>query len=131
MKINGSRHRTTLLGQLRPGRTHSRLELAASTGLSVATVSRITRDLVRRKVLLEVAAPRAALGRPTRGLELNGASGRVIGISLLYPVLRALVLNLRGEVLKQTDAPVSWNKGAAGVLQPLKKTVQALARGNP
>ena len=133
MKINGSRHRTELLAQLRPGRTHSRSELAASTGLSVATVSRITRDLVRRKVLLEVAAVSspAALGRPTRGLELNGDSGRVLGISLLYPVLRALVLNLRGEVLKQTDAPVSWNKGAAGVLQPLKKTVQALARGNP
>src|SRR6185369_17619321 len=133
MKINGSRHRMELLGRLRPGRTHSRLELAAATGLSVATVSRITRDLVRRKVLLEVASPpaRAALGRPTRGLELNGDSGRVLGISLLYPVLRALVLNLRGEVLKQTDAPVSWNKGAAGVLQPLKKTVQALARGNP
>src|SRR5436190_4154958 len=132
MKINVSRHRTTLLGQLRPGRTHSRSELAASTGLSVATVSRITRDLVRRKVLLEIAAsPRAALGRPTRGLELNGNSGRVLGISLLYPVLRALVLNLRGEVLREADEPVAWNKGAAGVLQPLKKIVQALARGNP
>ena len=54
---------------------------------------------MRRKVLLEVAAPRAALGRPTQGLELNGASGRVLGISLLYPVLRAVVLNLRGDGL--------------------------------
>jgi predicted NBD/HSP70 family sugar kinase len=131
MKINGSRHRTELLAQLRPGRTHSRSELAASTGLSVATVSRITRDLVRRKVLLEVAAPRAALGRPTRGLELNGNSGRVLGISLLYPVLRALVLNLRGEILKEAEEPLSWNKGTAGVLQPLRKLVQSLARGNP
>ncbi|MBI3858024.1 MAG: ROK family protein [Planctomycetes bacterium] len=131
MKINGSRHRTELLAQLRPGRTHSRLELAASTGLSVATVSRITRDLVRRKVLLEVAAPRAALGRPTRGLELNGGSGRVLGLSLLYPVLRALVLNLRGEILKEASEPLAWDKGAAGVLQPLKKVVQSLSRGNP
>ena len=131
MKINGSRHRTTLLGQLRPGRTHSRLELAASTGLSVATVSRITRDLVRRKVLLEVAAPRAALGRPTRGLELNGASGRVIGISLLYPVLRAVVLNLRGEILREASVPIAWNRGTGGVLQPLRKAVQSLARGTP
>jgi hypothetical protein len=99
MKINGSRRRVQLLDRLRPGRTHSRSELAASTGLSVATISRLTRDLVRRKVLLEVPAPRAALGRPTRGLELNGASGRVLGISLLYPVLRILVVNLRGEIL--------------------------------
>jgi predicted NBD/HSP70 family sugar kinase len=131
MKINGSRHRTELLAQLRPGRTHSRLELAASTGLSVATVSRITRDLVRRKVLLEVAAPRAALGRPTRGLELNGASGRVLGISLLYPVLRAVVLNLRGEILREASVPISWNRGTGGVLQPLRKAVQSLARGTP
>src|SRR5215510_1197901 len=111
MKINGSRHRTELLAQLKPGRTHSRSELAASTGLSVATVSRITRDLVRRRVLLEVAAPpsRAALGRPTRGLELNGASGRVLGISLLYPVLRAVVLNLRGEILRESSASIAWN----------------------
>src|SRR5436190_19171488 len=131
MKINGSRHRTTLLGQLRPGRMHSRLALAASTGLSVATVSRITRDLVRRRVLLEVAAPRAALGRPTRGLELNGDSGRVLGISLLTPVLRVVVLNLRGEILREAQEPLSWHKGTAGVLQPLRKMVQTLARGNP
>lgn len=133
MKINGSRHRTELLGQLRPGRTHSRLELAAATGLSVATVSRITRDLVRRKVLLEVAAPpsRAALGRPTRGLELNGASGRVLGISLLYPLLRAVVLNLRGEILREANEPITWTRGSAGVLGPLRKVVRALARGTP
>src|SRR5688572_30067197 len=128
MKINGSRHRTELLAQLRPGRTHSRGELAASTGLSVATVSRITRDLVRRKVLLEVDRPRAALGRPTRGLELNGDSGRVLGISLLYPMLNVLVLNLRGEILKETNEPLSWSKGPAGVLQPLRKVVQTLSR---
>lgn len=128
MKIIGSRTRTDLLSRLRPGKTHSRLELAASTGLSVATVSRITRDLVRRKVLLEVAAPRAAVGRPTRGLELNGASGRVLGISLLYPALRALVLNLRGEVLKESTEPLVWTRGPEGVLQPLRKTIQSLLR---
>lgn len=128
MKINGSRHRTELLDRLRPGRTHSRSELAARTGLSVATISRLTRDLVRRKVLLEVPAPRAALGRPTGGLEINGDSGRVLGISLLYPVLRILVVNLRGEILKESSAPLSWNRGVAGVLGPLRKAVQACAR---
>jgi len=131
MKLNGSRHRTALLAQLRPGRTHSRLELAASTGLSVATVSRITRDLVRRRVLLEVDAPRAALGRPTRGLELNGDSGRVLGLSLLYPALRVVVLNLRGEILRDSRGPLAWNKGPEGVLGPLKNLVRSLVRGGP
>ncbi|MBV8881964.1 MAG: ROK family protein [Planctomycetaceae bacterium] len=131
MKLNGRRHRTELLAQLRPGRTHSRLELAAATGLSVATVSRITRDLVRRKVLLEVEGSRPALGRPTQGLELNGETGRVLGISLLYPALRLVVLNLRGEILRRSSVPLASNRGPAGVLQPLKKIIQSVARGGP
>jgi len=129
MKLNGSRHRTTLLGQLRPGRTHSRLELAAATGLSVATVSRITRDLVRRRVLLEVEGSKAALGRPTQGLELNGGTACVLGLSLLYPSLRGIVLNLRGEVLRRSSVPLPWNRGPSGVLRPLRQIIRSLSRG--
>jgi predicted NBD/HSP70 family sugar kinase len=129
MKLNGFRRRDELLAQLRPGRTHSRLELAEASGLSVATVSRITRDLVRRRILKEVAASRAALGRPTQGLELNGEAGRVLGVSLLYPALKWVVLDLRGDVVRRGEAPISWTKGAAGVLDPLKRAVRALARG--
>lgn len=117
------------MSQLRPGRTHSRLELAAATGLSVATVSRITRDLLRRRVLLEIDGPKTAPGRPTQGLELNGATGRVLGLSLLYPALRVVVLNLRGEVLKRASVPLPSNRGPAGVLRPLKSIIQSLARG--
>jgi predicted NBD/HSP70 family sugar kinase len=129
MKLNGFRRRAELLAQLRPGRVHSRLELAAASGLSVATVSRITRELVRRKVLLEVGGSKAALGRPTQRLELNGDSGRVLGLSLLYPALRAVVLDLRGEVLRRESVPLSWRRGSSGVLDPLKKLVRTLARG--
>jgi len=131
MKLNGTKRRFDLLSQLRPGRTHSRLELAAASGISVATVSRITRDLVRRRVLLEVDGPRAALGRPTQGLELNPVAGSVIGISLLYPALRAVVLNLRGQILKEADAPLSWTRGPAGVLGPLEKLVRSVAKTSP
>src|SRR5579864_6777585 len=131
MKLNGSRHRTELLARLRPGRTHSRLELAAATGLSVATVSRITRDLVRRRVLLEIEGPKAGLGRPTQGLELNGDTGRVLGLSLLYPSLKGVVLNLRGEVLKRSSLPLPWNRGPGGVLRPLRQIIRSLSRGAP
>jgi len=128
MKLNGFRRKAELLARLRPGRTHSRLELAAETGLSAATVSRITRDLVRRKVLLEVGPTKRALGRPTRGLELNGAAGRVLGVSLLYPALRWVVLDLRGEVLRRGSEPLPWRQGPAGVLAPLRRIVRSLSR---
>jgi predicted NBD/HSP70 family sugar kinase len=128
MKLNGFRRKADLLAQLRPGRTHSRRELAAAAGLSVATVSRITRDLVRRKVLLEVDGTRRALGRPTQGLELNGDSGRVLGVSLLYPALRWVLLDLRGDVLRRGEVPLPWRRGTAGVLGPLRKIVGSVAR---
>src|SRR5579862_7033802 len=128
MKLNGFRRKAELLARLRPGRTHSRLELAAATGLSAATVSRITRDLVRRRVLLEVGPTKRALGRPTRGLELNGAAGRVLGVSLLYPALRWVVLDLRGEVLRRGSEPLPWRHGPAGVLGPLRRIVRSHSR---
>jgi predicted NBD/HSP70 family sugar kinase len=131
MKLNASRHRTELLARLRPGRTHSRLELATATGLSVATVSRITRDLVRRRILLEIEGSKAGLGRPTQGLELNGDTGRVLGLSLLYPSLKGVVLNLRGEILERSSVPLPWNRGAAGVLRPLRRIIRSLSGGGP
>src|SRR5579859_1145838 len=131
MKLNGSRHRTELLARLRPGRTHSRLELAAATGLSVATVSRITRDLVRRRVLLEIEGAKSGLGRPTQGLELNGETGGVLGLSLLYPLLKGVVLNLRGEVQRRSSVPLPWNRGPAGVLRALRRIIRSLSRGGP
>jgi predicted NBD/HSP70 family sugar kinase len=119
-----SRHRGEVLAQLRPYRTHSRSELARRTGLSAATVSRITRELVRGKVLTETVRPRSSAGRPERGLELNGRSGAVLGISLLVPELRGLVLNLRGDVLKELREPLRGDRGPEGILGPLRKLVQ-------
>ncbi len=133
MKIsNGrgrSRHRSRILSQFRPGRGRSRLELARETGLSAATVSRITRELVRGKVLREVRRPGAAPGRPSAGLEINGASGAVLGISLLYPLARIMVLDLRGDLIRQGEVPIAWNRGVDGLLGPVKRAVSLHRRG--
>src|SRR5437773_5416009 len=96
-----SRNRVEILSQLRPCRPSSRRELARHTGLSAATVSRITRDLVRRKVLTEAVQPKRSQGRPERSLAINGGYGSVLGLSLLYPAARLLILNLKGEVLRE------------------------------
>jgi len=146
MKNNGrraaSRNRLEILSKLKPGRPSSRTELARATGLSAATVSRITRDLVRGRVLTEVPRPRAAAGlpagadpgpakagRPTRGLEINGRSGTVLGISLLAPAARIAILNLRGDLVKEVRQPVAWHRGVGGILEPLRRAVRSLARG--
>lgn len=123
-----SRNRVEVLSQLRPWRPSSRRELARQTGLSAATVSRITRDLVRSRVLTEVVKPQASQGRPERSLEINARCGYVLGISLLYPAARLLVLNLRGEVLREASEPLDPARGRAWLLQAIRRSVQALVR---
>jgi predicted NBD/HSP70 family sugar kinase len=125
------RNRIEVLSQLRPWRPSSRRELARRTGLSAATVSRITRDLVRRKVLTEADKPRPVQGRPERSLQINGRFGSVLGISFLYPAARFLILDLRGEVLRESSEPLDPARGKAALLGSLRRSVQSIARGLP
>lgn len=126
-----TRHRAQILSTLRPRKPSSRTELIHETGLSAATVSRITRELVRKKVLREVEARRAVVGRPRRVLEINGSYGAVLGVSVLPPAARALVMDLQGRVLREAVAPLEWERGPGAILGPLKKLVLAVVRAAP
>lgn len=126
-----SRHRTLILSELPPGAARTRKELSARTGLSPATVLRITRRLLQSRVLREAATRTpAGAGRPSPGLELDGRAGAVLGISLLAPTARVLRLSLQGEVLREFQAPLDLRRGADGALSLLKGLVRkALGRG--
>jgi predicted NBD/HSP70 family sugar kinase len=123
-----SKHREEVLARLRPGRPAFRNDLARETGLSPATVSRIARTLVRQRVLTEVPAPQASVGRPVRGLEINGAYGTVLGVSLLAPVARLVALNLRGEVLREADEPLDLRRGPEALLGSLRALLRRAPR---
>jgi predicted NBD/HSP70 family sugar kinase len=131
MKNNGGpspRARAELLGAFRPGGPVTRQELARRTGLSPATVSRLTRDLVRRRVLTEVPLPPSPAGRPAQGLEVHPDRGTVLGVSLLAPRARVIALDLCGRPLHEVEVPMSWNLGVEGVLEPLRKALEGLRR---
>lgn len=123
-----AKHRAEVLARLRPGRPAFRNELARETGLSPATVSRIARSLLRGRVLREVPADSRAVGRPVRGLEINGDAGWVLGLSGLYPAVRAAALNLRGDVLREESTPFDPGTGAQGLLKLLRSTAVAALR---
>jgi predicted NBD/HSP70 family sugar kinase len=122
------KHRANVLGKLCHQRSISRSELSKATGLSAATISRITKDLVDSEVLREVRPSRLRVGRPSPGLEINGSYRSVLGISLLAPTLRLLLIDLRGEVLREVEKPVDWSRGREGILDPLQKAVKEMLR---
>jgi predicted NBD/HSP70 family sugar kinase len=124
-----ARHRALILSELPPGASRSRKELSARTGLSPATVLRITGQLLKGKVLQEAELqPKSGAGRPSPGLEINGRAGAVLGITLLAPTARVLLLNLKGEVLREVQAPLDLRRGKDGVLSLLKGLVQKATR---
>ena len=132
MKENGhrarARHRAEILARLRPGRPASRGELVRETGLSAATVSRITRELVRGRVLREIPPAAPAVGRPLRGLEINAEAGAVAGVSFLYPAVRVVVLTLRGDPLAQSETPFDPRRGPDRLLAVLRSALRGLLR---
>ncbi|MFN3485100.1 MAG: ROK family protein [Planctomycetota bacterium] len=131
MRNNGevpSRHRLALLGAFRPGGPVTRQELARRTGLSLATVSRLTRELVRRRVLVEVPLPPSPAGRPAQGLEVHPDRGSVLGISLLAPRARVVALDLSGRAFHEIEVPMSWNLGVEGILEPLRRALDGVRR---
>jgi len=127
-----ARSRALILSRLTPGAARSRKEICAQTGLSPATVLRVTRRLLAGRILSESGeAPRAGAGRPSSRLEISARAGMVLGASLLGPALRVLLLNLRGETLRELASPIDLRQGLDGVLSPLKGLLAKVRRELP
>jgi predicted NBD/HSP70 family sugar kinase len=85
-----------------PSGSHlTRAQIAASTGLTKASVSSIVLDLLDAGILREIGLnPQGERGRPGVGLELNPARG-VIGMEINVDYIAAGVTDLSGAVLVQ------------------------------
>jgi glucokinase len=54
-----------------------------------------------------------------------------VGLSLLPPVLRTVVLDLRGGLLREDETPLELRSGASGVLKALRAAVERAVRRLP
>ncbi|GAA1865219.1 ROK family protein [Asanoa iriomotensis] len=80
-------------------RPPSRADVAASTGLTRATVSALVDDLVGGGLLAEVGpAPRSGAGRPATGLVLHGYGPAGLGLEINVDYLAGCVVDLTGTV---------------------------------
>ncbi len=85
----------------------SRLDLASSTGLTVAAISRITRELIDAKILEEISTPTAVpgRGRKTHCLQISRT-----GIGLVSMVISAnrksiAIANCHGSIIHSRELP--------------------------
>ncbi|MCC6790767.1 MAG: ROK family transcriptional regulator, partial [Thermomicrobiales bacterium] len=101
--VNNPRQRA-VLSFIREHASVTRSDIALATGLSVSQVSRITSRLRDRGLITVERLLGGTEGRPTEVLALAGDGRYVIGLDIGGLSQKAVVVNLRGEVVASVNA---------------------------
>ncbi|MDQ0733851.1 ROK family transcriptional regulator [Arthrobacter agilis] len=82
----------------------SRADLAARLGLSVASLTRLSKPLLDSGMLRESdEAAAASIGRPIRPLEVSPDSHRFVGVKLTGDTAAAVATNLKSDVVGASE----------------------------
>lgn len=103
----------------------SRAHLGGRLDVSPASMTRVTRSLLERGVVVEGDASTLGLGRPAKVLSANASARKVLGCKLTGDTAYAVVCDLFGEVQAQATAPLP-DPGSRGVV-PLDGVVDVIA----
>ncbi len=108
-----------------------RIDLAARTGISRATVTTITADLLQGGLITDIQRNHdtgSTRGRPRVDLTLNGAARHVAGVKVGERALAFLLMDFEGRVLTTHDHPLPAPCMAPGDLaRHMRAGLEALA----
>lgn len=85
----------------------SRKEISELTGLTPATISNITNELIKNGLVLETGRRKGLRGQPAIELEINPDGGFALGFELGRHCLYGVTVNLSGEMLSESYE--DWN----------------------
>jgi predicted NBD/HSP70 family sugar kinase len=111
----------------RPGLT--RPAITEATGLTLQTVSNITRRLLDVEVIREETdAARSGRGRPQRRLLINDDAAYALGVQLDRGGVAVGLVNLAGEIKAAETFPIGDEETPAGVMERLAAVAAGLIR---
>lgn len=128
------RNRRLVLQQILSAPGVSRAQVARSTGLTRASVSQIVTELLDHRLVRENGPGTATSsgGKPPTLLEVSADTHQMICVDASTDPIRAGLVNLAGDVVHHTHAPVSGLVGddAARGIADLVDEVRAHATGD-
>ncbi|WP_167506085.1 ROK family transcriptional regulator [Desulfosediminicola flagellatus] len=84
----------------------SRVDLAASSGLSKASVTGVTSDLIKEGLIIEKKSGEYEGGRRPMLLSLNPDGAYVIGVNLSISEISVVIMNLAADILATANQPL-------------------------
>jgi predicted NBD/HSP70 family sugar kinase len=118
-------NRFAIIHAIRDAGTISRVDLARRTGLSQATVTGITAELLGEGMLLEQQSGRSAGGRRPVPLALNPQGAYTVGVHLSVDQICVVLMDLQAGILKtHTKKLEPDNYPAERVVEDLIESVQ-------
>lgn len=100
-----------------------RTTIARELGLSPATVTSVTRELLRRGIVREAAQLPSNGGRPSVLLELVGGAATALGVKIAPDHLVAVRVNLDAEVLDRYE--LKFDAARAGAPERIAEILEA------
>jgi predicted NBD/HSP70 family sugar kinase len=125
-----SANRKIIMQVMRVQSPISRTQLAAATGLSKATVSRILGDLLEEGLAEEVRTTESGVGRPHILLRLASKARFAVGIELTANIARVMLTDMNARPIKQRIQPVI-NQGVSGIVDEIAAGIKDITRDIP
>ena len=92
-------NRFSILNAIRNAKLISRVDIARSTGLSQASVTGITADLIRENLILEKSPGESIGGRKPILLSLNPKGAIVVGVKLSIYEISIVIINFEATII--------------------------------
>ena len=118
----------TVLDEIRLGRSRSRPELAARTGLGRAIVARRVQDLLDRELITEGETGPSTGGRPPRHLAFRAEAGHVLVADLGATSIGVALTDLAGRILGHYTEPAEIEAGPEAILGRVEELFHELQR---
>ena len=112
-------NRSVLLWSLYFSQPRSRQELSQATGLSLASVSNVVRELIDEGIVIETGSVESDGGRPRVLLGMNPEYGYVIGVDVGETRVRVELFDLVMTERAKADYRLRPSKHDAGVVAEL------------
>jgi len=106
-----------VLDEIRLGRSRSRAELVARTGLSRGVVAQRVGELIERGLVVEGAPGPSTGGRPPRQVAFRAEAGHLLVADLGATSIDVAITTLDGRILAHHDEPADIASGPERCLQ--------------